>query len=151
MDKAKPLFILLGIAVIGFAGFFGYRVMFDRYTIKPVKILEEAFDERPASVTDLTGGGNMEGSFDYWIHFKLAGRTAELKKKDEFKPNEADKEMARRWFAEVMKPASPSLEIAQYNNLKFFKRVDSQTQSVSTEWLLHNWRTDDQFYRKWGY
>jgi len=147
----KPLMILLAIAVIGVGGFYTYRVLFDQYTIKPAKIFAEAFNERPESATNLTGGGEVSGNFDYWIHFKLTGRTAELKKKAEFKESEADKEMARRWFAQVETPPSDSLTVQQFNNLKFYKRVENETQSVSSEWLLHNWRTDDQFYRRWGY
>ena len=150
-NNMMPLFVLLGIAVLGVAGFFIYKVGFSQYTVNPPKIFQDVFDERLESITDLTGGGNISGNFDYWIHFKLPGRTAALKKKAEFQEVPADKEMARRWFAEAESPSSPSLDVKQFNNLKFFKRVENETQSVSCEWLLHNWRTDDQFYRRWGY
>lgn len=150
-DNMKPLFILLGIAVIGVAGFFVYKVGFDQYTVRPAKIFTDTFNEKVEVAENLTGGGNISGNFDYWIHFKLPGRLAEIKHKEEFQEVEADKEMARRWFAEQETPPSEALSVKQFNNLKFYKRVLNETQSVTSEWLLRNWRTDDQFYRKWGY
>lgn len=148
---SKPLMALLAVAVIGLVGYFIYKIGFSDYTVKPAKIFAENFNESPDSVTDLTGGGEVSGNYDYWIHFKLPDHIAELKKKSEFMPNDQDKEAARRYFAEAEKPPSPALNVDQYNNLKFFNRVKNETQSVSSEWLLHNTKTGDQFFRAWGY
>ncbi len=148
---SKPLMIILLIAVLGFGGYYTYRVLFEGYTLKPAKIFSEAFEEKPESITGLTGGGTISGNYDYWIHFKLPGRAAALKIQADFVPNDADKEMARRYFAGVETPSDPSMGVTEFNNLKFYNRVKNETQSVSSEWLLHNWRTDDQYYRKWGY
>lgn len=148
---AKPLMALLAVAVIGLVGYFIYKIGFSNYTVQPAKIFAENFVDSPESVTDLTGGGEVSGNYDYWIHFKLPGHIAELKKKSEFLPNDQDKEAARRYFAGVETPPSPALGVDQYNNLKFYNRVKNETQSVTSEWLLHNVKTDDQFFRAWGY
>jgi hypothetical protein len=150
-SNVKPLMALLLVAVLGVVGYFIYKIGFSDYTVRPPKIFAEAFDEKPEVVTGLTGGGVVSGNYDYWIHFKLPGRMAEIKNKSEFQQNDQDKEMARRYFAGVETPPSTSLSVDQFNNLKFYSRVKNETQSVTSEWLLYNWRTDDQFYRKWGY
>lgn len=150
-SMAKPVMALIVVAVIGFVGYFIYKVGFGNYTVNPQKIFAEAFEEKPDAITDLTGGGEVSGNYDYWIHFKLTGRMAELKNKADYGQNDQDKEMARRYFAGVETPSSPALTVDQYNNLRFYNRVKNETQSVTSEWLLHNWRTDDHFYRKWGY
>jgi hypothetical protein len=145
----KHLFVILGVVLLGAVGWYTYKTLFDRYEIKPERIFEEEFEENVAHVSNLTGGGRISGDFDVWLHFKLAGRAADLKQKGEFKPNEQDKEFARRWFYE--KAPDPSIDNTQYKYLKYLQRTDNRSQSVDQEWFLYNWKTDDQYYRKWGY
>lgn len=148
--ESKPLLALLVVAVIAVVGYMVYKIGFDGYTVRPEQIFAETFTDLPTQIEDLTGGGTKSGSYDVWLKFKTPGRMAVLKNKDDFKKDDADQELARRWFAEhLTKPPVKSLENSQ--DWKFFKCVKSETQSISQEWLMYNWKTDENLYRKWGY
>jgi|AGTN01.2.fsa_nt_gi hypothetical protein len=151
MDQAKPFIMLVVIAIVAFAGYYGYTVMHEQYTVNPDKIYARTFSEDPKSITDLTGDGTISGDYDYWVHFRLVGRRAQLIKESDFKEEKGpDREVARRWFTEKL-PDTLGAKDTQRQYLKFFHRVDSTTANISHEWLLYNWRTDDHYYRKFGY
>lgn len=153
MDQAKPFIALVVIAIVGFIAYYGYTVMHEQYTVNPSKIFKQTFTEDPASssIVDLTGGGSISGDYDYWLHFRLVGRRAGLIKDSEFKEEKGpDREVARRWFAEKL-PDTLGAKDTQRQYLRFFHRVDSTTANISHDWLLYNWRTDDHYYRKFGY
>jgi hypothetical protein len=150
MDQAKPFILLVVIAIVGFADFYGYKVMSEQYTVNPEKIFKQTFTEEPSAIVDLTGDGSISGDYDYWLHFRLVGRRAGLIKDSEFKEEKGpDREVARRWFAE--KSDTLGAKDTQRQYLRFFHRLDSTTANISHEWLLYNWRTDDHYYRKFGY
>lgn len=145
----KPFLALLVVLIIGVVGYTVYKLGFSDYTVKPDQIFAENFDNSPVQISDLKGGGTKSGNYDVWLTFKLPGRVADLKNKAEFKEGDADQELARRWFAEHLNPTLPSLD--KVADWKFFKRVKSETQSISQEWLMYNWKTDEHLYRKYGY
>jgi hypothetical protein len=144
-----PFFAILGVLVVGLVGYMIWKLGFDSYTIKPEVMFVDAFSDSPVQIVDLKAGGMKSGNYDVWLYFRLPGRMAELKKKAEFRREDADLELARRWFFAHMKPSPKSLEDTE--NWKIWKRVDSATSSISQEWLMYNWKTDDHLYRKWGY
>jgi hypothetical protein len=130
MEQFKGPFIILVVAIIGFAIFYTFRVMGDAYT---------------------TGGGSISGDYNIWLHFKLPGRRAGLVKDSQFQEIKgADQEVARRWFAEKL-PDSLGAKETQRQYLRYFHRLDSTSANISHEWLLYKWRTDDHYYRRFGY
>lgn len=147
----KPILTIVSVIIIGLALFFGYKISADQYTVKPEKIYAENFRDDISKISDLTGGGKISGDYDLWIHFKqdtLAG----FKGRKEFEETPADMEMARRWFAEnTPLKDDPSLGPTQRQYLKLYNHMESLDTKLDHEWLLHNWRTNDHFFRTWGY
>lgn len=148
-SKMMPFFVLLAVVVIGIVGYSIWKLGFSDYKVVPEQVFAENFNDSPVQISELKGGGTKSGNYDIWLTFKLGGRMADLKNKAEFKEGDSDQELARRWFSEHLNPTLPSLE--KVADWKFFKRVKSETQSISQEWLLYNWKTDEHLYRKYGY
>ena len=85
---------------------------------------------------------------DKWMYFKMTGE-AQLKDKETFK-GEDRAEVARRWFVELM-PDKEGLKPEYRKFLKIKSKIDSRTDHIKRQWYLFNWRTDEHFYREWGY
>lgn len=149
-SSQNTIFAILAVVVVAAAGFYVYRVLFDQYTLKPEKIFSAAFNDNVSSVSDLTGGGNISGSFDVWIRFKLIGRNVDFKSKN-WKVNEIDKELGREWFYNTQKAPDPSMATTEFNNLKFYENIESTSTNITHEWYIRNIKDDVQYYRRWGY
>ncbi|MBX9668021.1 MAG: hypothetical protein K2X93_10400 [Candidatus Obscuribacterales bacterium] len=147
----NQLFVILALVVLGAVGFYVYRVLFDQYELKPEKVFTQAFNDNVSSVSDLTGGGTISGTFDVWLRFKLVGRAVEFKSKN-WKLNDVDKELGREWFySHCQKTPDPSLGNIEFNNLRFYENIESTSTHITHEWYIRNLKDDIQYYRRWGY
>lgn len=140
--------IALAIAIIGFGLYYGYRVMSDKYSVKPEKLFTDTFEDNFTSVSNFKGGGEVSGSHDTWLYFKMT-KEATLRNKDQF-TGEDREEVARRWFIKLF-PESEGLKPVNYQYLKLKSRIDNQADHINHYWYLYNWRTDEHYYRDWGY
>lgn len=140
--------IILGVAIIGFCFYLVSRAMTDRYTFKPKTYFTEVFDDSVASVRNLKGDGIISSTEDKWIYCHKVG---ELKLKDRasYKGKESP-ELARRWFIKKF-PESKGVQNAQRDNLKLISRTNNSTSHIWSRWYLYNWRTDEHYFREWGY
>lgn len=139
---------ILGIAIIGVCVYFVSRAMSDRYTVKPAKVFESVFLDSYSSISDFKGGGNISAHDNKWLYFKKSGE-AQLKDKTKFTGKDRA-ELARRWFEEKL-PESEGLKPKYRGELKLKSRVDNSTAHIRHFWYLFNWRTDEHYYREWGY
>ncbi|MBZ0185666.1 MAG: hypothetical protein K8F91_05385, partial [Candidatus Obscuribacterales bacterium] len=146
--RFRGRFIGLAIGLLLFGTFYVFKVMSDRYTFKPEKLFTDTFDENISSITDFKSGGEISGSHDTWIYFKLT-REAVLKGKDDFKGGD-QAEVARRWFIKIL-PDSQGLQPQSIENLKLRSKVDNSQDHIYHHWYLYNWRTDEHYYRDWGF
>jgi hypothetical protein len=138
--------ILVCITLAGL--YHGMNVVKDSYTVKPLKVYEEAFENPPNHVTDLTGGGTLSGNFDIWLHFKCPTNDMKLKKESLFQKILA--EQGRRWFEANVPDQAKGLE-GDINRLELYYGTWRTATTVSNYWLLHNKATADYYYRSWGY
>ncbi len=140
------LLILIIIAGVGYCIYYSYSVISNQVKYKPESTFENNFDGHKVRVSDLQGDKVQTGISDEWIHFKYLGR-APLKHQSEFEKKWAIE--GRDWFLEKF-PNHPGLT-TDLQRLEFYKRTENQHASVINEWLIYNPRTDDHFYRRWGY
>ncbi len=149
--KSKQILMVVAFFAIAAALYFGYKGFSKQYTVDPKKIFTDNFNEDVDMVQDLKGGGNISGNYDVWIHFKLDHR-AKIKGTKEFDESPADLVVAQEWFAKNTPYAEdPSLSIQQRRFLKVYNHLTSTDTQLEHDWLLHNWRTNDHYFRAWGY
>ena len=149
LEKFK---IPIAIVLVGLFCFLGWRFALyigDQYKVHPEKIYEKAFVVPIEKIDDLSGSGSISDRHDMWIHFRYTEKD-DLKEKDKFEEAPLDCEQARRWFAE-RRPEDSSLVFQENQYMKLYKKVDQYTTGMERAWLLHNWRTNDYYYRTWGY
>lgn len=140
--------LLLGIALAGFCVYMVSKAMSDRYTVKPEKVFNSVFEDSFSSVTDFKGGGSRSAHDNMWIYFKKAGE-AQLKDKSSYKGHDRP-EVARRYFEKLM-PESEGLKPKYRAVLKLKSKVDNSSAHIIRSWYLFNWRTDEHYFREWGY
>ena len=142
---------ILAIVLIGLCIWYVYTAMKDRYTVKPEKIFNAIFEDNFSDVKDFKGGGEISAHDDKWLYFKKTGE-AELKDKHSF-TGEDRAEVARSGFVQLpeLGPEIEGLKPEHRKYLKIRSKVDSRTDHIRRQWYLFNWRTDEHFYREWGY
>lgn len=143
----RPL-IALGAVIVCLCVYYVYVTMKNQYTVKPEALFKNVFEDSFSKVSDFKGGGEISAHNDKWMYFKMTGE-AKLKDKETFK-GEDRAEVARRWFVELM-PDKEGLKPEYRKFLKIKSKVDSRTDHIKRQWYLFNWRTDEHFYREWGY
>jgi len=127
----------------------GVNVVKDSYTVKPLKIYQETFENPPAHVNDLTGGGSLSGYFDLWLHFKCPSNDMKLKNADQYQKMQVVED-PRRWFDSTVPDQANALE-GDNNQLELYYSTQRTATNVANHWLLHNIKTTDYYYRNWGY
>lgn len=109
------------------------------------KVYSRYFDTPITSVSELDGKTSWTTNFEAYCRFKYSDKV-QLKHASEFHSRWA--EDARRWFAERW-PDDRALWDRDAN-LTFLYRVDNSPEAIRNEWLLHNKRTNDYYFRVWG-
>lgn len=138
--------IAIVVIIVAVCGVYSAKIIGDQVKFKPIDCFEQNFDGHKVRVSDISGDRVQTGISDEWIHFKYLGK-ATVKHENEFKEGWALE--GREWFLKKF-PDHAGLT-TDLQRLKFYKRVENQRASVQNEWLLYNPRTDDHFYRRWGF
>lgn len=76
-------------------------------------------------------------------------REAILKDKSAYKADDPP-EIARRWFEQTL-PESEGLNSKYRGVLKIKSKIDNSSAHIIRSWYLYNWRTDEHYFREWGY
>ncbi len=141
--KAWHLFVLLLLLLI-LGSYYVGGVMREAYTVRPAKIFRQSFTNDIQDVQELQGGGQLGSYFNVWLTFKCP-KGAHLKEASRFGNSFAGQ--AQMWFRD----RELGSDLQNPDDLELLARSDHDSVvSIINEWLLHNKKTGQYYFRSWG-